>query len=165
MQVLGIIQKVSLDWPSSIRSFLSAAASLSFSVTSLISLDCSFPFHHPDDDDAMPTSVLRTVVSVLIPFGLAIAALGVWLALWGRLRWKKAHPPPLRMYLDARLMTTWIVIVFYCYPGITNLLLSIYSCPQIDDGGAEQPYWQVLRAVGIFWAADANMKCFHGWHL
>lgn len=234
-QVLSILRKVSLQLPRAIREFMAVTNSLSYSVSSFVSLDCSL-----DASAAVPVSVQRTFVSLAVPPILAIAAFLLWLLLYVRLRIIKVrlnvlvrwigdtgllmvlhgtvplntlprtfktlsprtrapcpHAPPclfmhtfpdtLRTpptppharfpsppsqprapsfaeYMDTRFVTTAIVIVFYCYPGITDTLLSIYSCPRLDNDDPGLPYHGLGRAVGVYWEEDYDMRCFAGWH-
>ena len=50
--MLSITRKVSLQWPAAVREFLAVTNSLSYSVSSFISLDCSL-----DHTSAVPVSV------------------------------------------------------------------------------------------------------------
>ncbi len=72
--------------------------------------------------------------------------------------------PSFAEYMDTRFVTTAIVIVFYAYPGITDTLLSIYSCPRLDNDDPGLPYHGLGRAVGVYWEEDYDMRCFAGWH-
>lgn len=158
-QVLSILRKVSLQLPRAIREFMAVTNSLSYSVSSFVSLDCSL-----DASAAVPVSVQRTFVSLAVPPILAIAAFLLWLLLYVRLRIIKPRAPSFAEYMDTRFVTTAIVIVFYCYPGITDTLLSIYSCPRLDNDDPGLPYHGLGRAVGVYWEEDYDMRCFAGWH-
>eukprot|EP00198_Chlamydomonas_reinhardtii_P010737 XP_001700074.1 predicted protein [Chlamydomonas reinhardtii] len=157
--VLSITRKVSLQWPAAVREFLAVTNSLSYSVSSFISLDCSL-----DHTSAVPVSVQRTIISLSVPLMLALLAWLLWTALYFRLKARKAVVPSYGRYMNTRFVITLIVITFYCYPGVTDMLLSIFSCPRLDTGGAATPYGAAARAVGTFWAEDYDLECFKGVH-
>ncbi|KXZ43208.1 hypothetical protein GPECTOR_97g746 [Gonium pectorale] len=160
LQVAAIVEGVALVWPSPVKWFLNLGDQLSSGIAVMVSLDCSLP------DSGVPKAVGRVLVSVFVPFILMALSVPVWAVvmkvrsdsrvLRGKPAWDAAT------YLPPRLIMTAITIVFFAYPSVTEALLGIFSCPQLDQAGAS--YFAELEAVGRFWAEDYNMKCYTGAH-
>jgi hypothetical protein len=60
--------------------------------------------------------------------------------------------PGLVKYMQKYIALTTCTAVFYFYTSVTVQLMSLFSCKQVDQGGAEATYVNYLRAVGTHWS-------------
>ena len=67
------------------------------------------------------------------------------------------------------LTVTFLVVLFYFYPGLVRTAFSFFACMMIDDTSStsKDPYPQfaVANASHGYWVFDAQQECWQGWHL
>ncbi|GMH32199.1 hypothetical protein BSKO_00033 [Bryopsis sp. KO-2023] len=159
LQVVSLVKEVDLNWPGFLAKYFSASSQASAALGQMVSIDCSL------SKGNFPISIQRTLIFVFMPVYLtAAAAIFWWFAffLYGRRKDKSAR---LGEWFKSRFIVTVISIIFFTYPGITDILLSFFSCPQLDDGRVANPYFANTRSSGRFWSEDYDMKCYEGSHL
>ncbi|GFR39670.1 hypothetical protein Agub_g141 [Astrephomene gubernaculifera] len=72
-------------------------------------------------------------------------------------------PLSLRGYLGLRMVVTCIAVIFYFYPSVTDSILSILQCEQLDTD--QEAYGQYAQAKGSFWEMDYGLHCYRSQHL
>ncbi|GIL65853.1 hypothetical protein Vafri_19500, partial [Volvox africanus] len=246
LQVTTVARNLDLNFPDFVTKMWNVGSMASSAMTTLVSIDCSFP-------ENIPKAIQRTVLYVAVPWLFILAALPIWILLYMRhlRRRRKAVPellaaaavttappaPPaapdignkgyevvmspvvsfkkisgkagqdelataatttaavtdtasrdgsggggyqlegegavstseggssetFNMYLTTRMIVTTLTVIFYFYPVVTDTVLYIYQCEELDV--ATGPYAAYLQSVGYFWELDYDLRCFHGSHL
>eukprot|EP00798_Chlamydomonas_sp_ICE-L_P007587 gene7587-742_t len=160
LQVAALLQNINLSWPSSINSLLSFSNRVTNGVSLTVSLDCSL------SNAFIPYSVQKAIITVCSPLVILFFSLPIWIALY---QWsfkkKNPHGWTMRQYLKNRLTITIISVVFFVYPGITETLLSFFTCPLIETNESGVAYYEYSLSAGRYWSSDYSLKCYEGAHL
>ncbi|GIM05121.1 hypothetical protein Vretimale_9537, partial [Volvox reticuliferus] len=253
LQVTTVARNLNLNFPDFINKMWSVGSMASSAMTTLVSIDCSFPANR------ISKAIQRTVLSVAIPWIFILAALPMWILLYGlHLRRRRKMAPEFlaaaaatptattaaaatdgggaandkdyqgltavvsfqklsdtpgqgelapatkatmtaarpgggnvnvsgrvrfevvgegaaaslpgrdssetfNSYLSIRMVVTTLTVIFYFYPVVTDTILYIYQCDQLDT--ASGAYAAYLQSVGYFWELDYDLRCFKGSHL
>ncbi|KAG2448500.1 hypothetical protein HYH02_006391 [Chlamydomonas schloesseri] len=68
-----------------------------------------------------------------------------------------------RPYFATRMAVTLIAVIFYFYPSVTDEILSVLQCKEVDSSSGA--YAEYSRALGMYWEQDYGLHCFRGSHL
>ncbi|PNW88696.1 hypothetical protein CHLRE_01g040650v5 [Chlamydomonas reinhardtii] len=89
-------------------------------------------------------------------------------------------PVRFRPYFATRMAVTLIAVIFYFYPSVTDEILSVLQCKEVDAGtGAYAEYSRAmgeldydqragireLGVLGMYWEQDYGLRCFRDSHL
>ncbi|KAG2444938.1 hypothetical protein HXX76_001674 [Chlamydomonas incerta] len=72
-------------------------------------------------------------------------------------------PVRFRPYFATRMAVTLIAVIFYFYPSVTDEILSVLQCKEVDSSTAT--YSAYSQAMGMYWEQDYGLHCFRDSHL
>jgi len=140
LQMVVVAASLNLNWPSFTKTFLSTQEMAGGMADQLFSFECIMKDVSIADSMGMYSSKL--IVGALLPAALCLIAVLAWLFL--RLL-KRVE------LLAAKIVTSFVIVVFIVHPSITKMMFSVYSCMTILPG--EQ--WLV---------SDLSEKCWTSNH-
>ena len=75
----------------------------------------------------------------------------------------------LRAPLSHVAIVSFLVVLFFFYPGLVSTALSLFACLKIDDVSptSEDPFrsYAIANASYGYWVYDIEQECWEGWHL
>jgi hypothetical protein len=120
LQMVVVSASLNLNWPSFAKTFLSSQEMAGGMADQLFSFECIMKDVSVADSMGMYTSKL--VVGALLPAALCLIAVLAWLFL------------RLLKHVDllfAKIITSFVIIIFIVHPSITKMMFSVYSCMTI----------------------------------
>lgn len=126
---------------------------------SLIAIDCLL-----DYEGSIPISIRALVVRLAFPIVLLVIVVAIFFAYWIYLYHKKKEP---LSYFRSRTIISSLVVLFFAYEFITQELMRIMNCVDIDvdhPEGSGQSYSEYSIAKGRYWGEDTSLKCYEGSH-
>ena len=181
-QYLVIISTVRVGWPESLAAVFTGI-SLLFSVSNAqaMSLDCIYA-----SKGIIPEAVKPLITSLLAPVCILLMVLLGRLIVWRlvalscvqklRMRVNQGassagavqHRHTGSSFIDV-LTVTFLVVLFYFYPGLVRTAFSFFACLRMDDisSTSKDPYpeFAVANASLGYWVFDVEQECWQGWHL
>lgn len=109
------------------------------SIATTVSLDCLL-----SNNGAIPRSVSRSLLSLLLPFSVLAIATGYW-------TWINCDNP---IVLKRRLTMSAVVVLYISFSSLVEEMLSAISCVDVNNG----------ETIDLYWTSDTSVKCFQGSH-
>ncbi|CAG9324277.1 unnamed protein product [Blepharisma stoltei] len=141
LQIMIIIATFSLNWPYEAVQLFYIQTCMDYIGAQLFSVDCFLQSLYSKND----VYYYKILITSLTPFSLAIICLLLWLVIYA------IKKKSLRELPDDYL-STFTATLFLIHPSITNTMLSMFSCKEINSG----EYWLY---------ADLGIRCWNDHHL
>eukprot|EP00899_Mesostigma_viride_P020510 jgi/Mesvir1/28460/Mv15883-RA.1 len=159
MQFLNITATLRLDWPDGLEGFMVALGEVVSVGGNWISLDCTL------DKDWLRLSLQVPLYFALAPIAMVFLVSSIWTCRYLFLKaWRATHEK-FWSYIIHRVIVTIFVVLFFIWPTVTQHILTLISCSEVDKRGAEGPYSEYRAAASLYWQKDAGVRCFTGDHL
>ena len=75
----------------------------------------------------------------------------------------------IRASLRHVVIVSFLVVLFFFYPGLVSTALSLFACLKIDDVSPASknpfPMYATANASHGYWVPDIDQECWEGWHL
>jgi hypothetical protein len=136
-QLVGITIGLEIPWPESILKFFSNNVN-----SSSYSFDCLLETSDPDS--YIQVYYKKIIMNALLPLFAILVCVIVWIIISFRKKDSK--------YLKIEMVATIVIILLFLHPIITEMLLSIYSCRE-------------LEGEGFYLNANLDIECWKGDHL
>ncbi|GFR42168.1 hypothetical protein Agub_g2906 [Astrephomene gubernaculifera] len=169
LQVLALLRAVPLDLPNFMEIFYGICIQATSYPGTLVSLDCSLP-----DTLVMSRGAARILITILAPVYTFIGAMLLF-SLWdvGKyyMSWYRGTRPPggLIMQLvtnrNNQVLLTFSNVMFFFYPSISQTLMSIFDCSQVDSYDSSNILATLYYRTSSVWQQDFSVKCYKGSHL
>ena len=171
LQYLAIVSTLGARWPKSLSIIFTAIGWLFASGTSeVVSLDCLFAL---SSNPVFPTVMKGTLVYLLAPLAMLFVVLLVRAVL--RLLWKVLAPclpcegaakvSTKRPAYTSVISVASLVVLFFFYPSLVRLSLSMFACIPLDNSGnTPYPEYALANATRGYLVSDIMQACWEGWH-
>jgi hypothetical protein len=67
-----------------------------------------------------------------------------------------------KQFYRPRLVLSVILVLFYLYPSITNVVVGLFACTDVDKPDALPG---VAQCLGTYWTGETSIQCWRGPHL
>jgi hypothetical protein len=101
-----------------------------------------------------------------------VAAVGLVVAAWGLLhavQRRRGINHSWKQYYRPRLVLSVILLLFYLYPSITNVVVGLLSCSEVDSLTPANPKLTPLPGTAVYtasyWMGETSVQCWTGPHL
>ena len=164
LQYLAVISTLRVQWPQTLNAIF-GAVNYVFNVASsqVVSLDCVF-----SAESGPPLAIKRVLAYLLAPLGI----LGVVVFAWLLVRWVNL-PERFRRHFTRQQQPAWdvlmvicLVVLFFFYPALVRVALSMFTCYKLDDPAkTDFPQFAAASARYGYWVYSMQQPCWEGWHL
>ncbi|KAL0044981.1 hypothetical protein WJX82_004122 [Trebouxia sp. C0006] len=187
LQYITLLSNVNNTAPEPIHWIFNAASFAFSTVTSgSLSTDC---LQTGNTNPAVERVLIHLAVPVMVLVILVFLQTVGWLVRTQRQAQHVTMPPPnslsnpsmpsttistldpqsKRADLRHRLLVTLLSTVFYYYPSVHTVALSLFQCYHIDprsrQAGQNYPQNALATWKWDYWVPDMSVQCFAGWHL
>ncbi|GFR42167.1 hypothetical protein Agub_g2905 [Astrephomene gubernaculifera] len=169
LQVLALMRVVPLDLPGFMRIFYGICIQATSYPGTLVSLDCSLP-----DTLVMSRGAARILITILAPVYTFIGAMLLF-SLWDvgvyYMSWYQTMRPAGGLIMqhitnrNNRLLLTFSNVMLFFYPSVSQALMSIFDCLQIDTYDTSNILAMPYYRTESVWQQDFSVKCYKGSHL
>jgi hypothetical protein len=170
LQYLFIIASLRVQWPGPLAAVFTAVGGI-FAVASsqVVSVDCILSRSQPD-----VLSRNRLLFNLLVPLAMFVLVQllsMLYYLITKRSCLKKEGPGGTRATAVASLKyvlpVAGLVTIFFFYPFLVRVSLSMFACYPIDvANSADDPFpkYAVANATFGYWVSDIQQPCWQGWH-
>ena len=172
LQYLFIVASLRVQWPGPLAAVFTAVGGI-FAVASsqVVSVDCLMS---SAQQDLISRKRLLTHLLVPLVMFVLVQLLGMlYQVLGSRWCWKEDGPGESSarssrfISLQYVLPVACLVTLFFFYPFLVRVSLSMFACYPIDDAQAPSntfPQYAIANATYGYWVSDIQQPCWQGWH-
>lgn len=130
-----MVRNFNLFWPELIRKLLDGFSFLSSANEKVFSIDC---FTRGTSEFSINLYYLKVITFGMLPVILTSFAVVVWIFIYTFMRMRNHKNKIIYTYQDfkVKIQVTSQIIIFICYPNITNLAFDMFSCQDLGDLGS-----------------------------
>jgi hypothetical protein len=115
--------------------------------------------------------MLRNIIYVLLPLVTVVAVVFLHLLAWCVYALHKmrmnSDMMSIKQFMEGRIRVIVMVVLFFFYPSLLRVCLSMFACYPLDVAGQGGPgsMYAAANATYGYWVYDMQQACWQGWHL